>query len=102
MDRDALLAHGVSYCLNDRLFRSSDYSEGYICKECGELLATMHMKKVVEEKGKFVSKDETFCRNCQKSCSCVKVELPYVLRFLTNELAAMNIKLSFGLKQQGE
>ena len=102
MERDALLAHGVSYCLNDRLFRSSDYSEGYICKECGELLATMHVKKVVEEKGKFVSKDETFCRNCQKSCSCVKVELPYVLRFLTNELAAMNIKLSFGLKQQGE
>jgi len=28
MERDALLAHGVSFCLKDRLFNSSDYSEG--------------------------------------------------------------------------
>jgi len=30
MERDALLAHGVSFCLKDRLFNSSDYSEGII------------------------------------------------------------------------
>jgi len=28
MERDSLLAHGVSYCLHDRLFNCSDYSEG--------------------------------------------------------------------------
>lgn len=28
MERDALLAHGASYCLHDRLFNCSDYSEG--------------------------------------------------------------------------
>jgi len=27
MERDALLAHGVAYCLNDRLLKCSDYSE---------------------------------------------------------------------------
>ncbi len=30
MERDALLAHGVSFCLKERLFNSSDYSEGMI------------------------------------------------------------------------
>ena len=33
--------------------------------------------------------------------SCEKVAIPYVLRYLTNELAAMNIKLSFELKEKG-
>ena len=28
MERDGLLAHGVSFCLKERLFNSSDYSEG--------------------------------------------------------------------------
>ena len=40
-----------------------------------------------------------YCKNCQSN-TCVKVTLPYVLRYLTNELAAMNIKLSFGVKEK--
>ena len=98
MERDSLLAHGISYCLNDRLFRSSDYSTGYVCKECGELLAVLNIKNTVEKNGKMTGSEEVYCRNCRKN-SCVKVELPYVLRFLTNELAAMNIKLKFGVKK---
>lgn len=101
MERDSLLAHGISYCLNDRLFKSSDYSMGYICKECGELLAVIDIKNTVEVNGKMVGKEEVYCRNCMKN-SCVRVELPYVLRFLTNELAAMNIKMTFGVKKNEE
>jgi DNA-directed RNA polymerase I subunit RPA2 len=48
---------------------------------------------------KDFSKEEIFCRNCQSN-TCVKVALPYVLRYLTNELAAMNIKLSFGVEEK--
>ena len=99
MERDALLAHGISYCLNDRLFKSSDYSEGFICKKCGEMLAVVDMKKNIEKNDKIIKTEEVFCRNCQSN-SCVKVAIPYVLRFLTNELAAMNIKLNFGLKEK--
>lgn len=40
MERDALLAHGTSYILHDRLFNSSDYSEAYICNKCGDLLSS--------------------------------------------------------------
>lgn len=48
MERDALIAHGVAYCINDRLLKCSDYSESinyinklaYICDNCGNMLAT--------------------------------------------------------------
>lgn len=40
MERDALIAHGVAYCLNDRLLKCSDYSEGYICDKCGGMLSS--------------------------------------------------------------
>ena len=99
MERDSLLAHGISYCVNDRLFKSSDYSEGWVCKKCGELLGTVDMIKIEQKNGKVLSKEEIYCKNCQGN-TCVKVSLPYVLRFLTNELAAMNIKLSFGVKEK--
>ena len=81
------------------MFKSSDYSEGWVCKKCGELLGTIDRINVGQKNGKYISKEEIFCRNCQSN-TCVKVALPYVLRYLTNELAAMNIKLSFGVEEK--
>ena len=118
MERDSLLSHGVSYCLHDRLFNCSDYSEGYVCTKCGELLAALHLKESIKTAGTIFdsTKDKTnlgdkkkendnffentkvLCRNCRTDNTCVKVAIPYVLRYLTNELAAMNIKLSFAIK----
>ena len=114
MERDGLLAHGVSYCLNDRLFKSSDYSEGYICKKCGELLAVLNkidkasIKEIVLKEdlellykldkkleNLHLKSNNVYCLNCKSSANCVKVSIPFVLRYLTNELAGMNIKLSF-------
>jgi DNA-directed RNA polymerase I subunit RPA2 len=129
MERDSLLSHGTSFCLHDRLFNCSDYSEGYICKECGELLATLKYKhaenktiisqsrqplslnteleqglkpnrfeQMKQEKDKFFLHQGVYCRSCNKENTCVRVAIPFVLRYMTNELAAMNIKLSFGIK----
>ncbi|KAN0060699.1 hypothetical protein ACQY0O_007357 [Thecaphora frezii] len=39
MERDALLAHGTSYMLQDRLMNCSDYSTAYVCRTCGSLLS---------------------------------------------------------------
>lgn len=38
MERDALLSHGVAFCLHDRLMNSSDSHVAYVCSQCGELL----------------------------------------------------------------
>ncbi|KAJ2506653.1 hypothetical protein IWW47_001484 [Coemansia sp. RSA 2052] len=39
MERDALIAHGAAYFLQDRLMNCSDYSLAYVCKSCGSILA---------------------------------------------------------------
>lgn len=39
MERDAMLAHGLSQIVNERLYRSSDKSEGYVCRKCGSMLS---------------------------------------------------------------
>lgn len=39
MERDAMLAHGLSQVVNERLFKSSDKSEGYVCNRCGLMIS---------------------------------------------------------------
>lgn len=39
MERDALLAHGTSMLLQDRLLNCSDYSTSYVCRHCGSLIS---------------------------------------------------------------
>ncbi|KAJ1728702.1 hypothetical protein LPJ61_003892 [Coemansia biformis] len=39
MERDALIAHGAAYFLQDRLMNCSDYSLAYVCRKCGSVLA---------------------------------------------------------------
>lgn len=87
MERDSLLGHGGAFMLYDRLFKCSDYSEGYCCKKCGSILAC-YMKKGMEN---------AMCQVC--GVPGEKVTLPFVLRYLANELAAMNIKLKFNLTE---
>jgi DNA-directed RNA polymerase I subunit RPA2 len=108
MERDSLLAHGASFCLNDRLMKCSDYSEGYVCKKCGSILST-YVNRQILKKGtthsdpaaSFAVSEQVYCRSCS-SYECRKVALPFVLRYLTNELAAMNIKLTFKLNDVTE
>ena len=49
MERDSLLAHGASFCLNDRLMRCSDYSEGYVCTKCGSILSTYLNRQILKK-----------------------------------------------------
>lgn len=37
-----------------------------------------------------------YCRVCD-AYDCRKIAVPYVLRYLTNEMAAMNIRMKFDL-----
>jgi DNA-directed RNA polymerase I subunit RPA2 len=83
MERDSLLAHGAAFLLQDRLMHCSDYSEGHCCPKCGSILTAFLMK----------GKEKAICKMCDVPAT--KVALPFVLRYLANELAAMNIRIGF-------
>lgn len=41
--------------------------------------------------------EKVICKVCKKKSNCKKVALPFVLRFMTNELASMGIKLTYNV-----
>jgi len=114
MERDSLLSHGAAFCLHDRLFNCSDRHVAYACSRCGDLLspATERSKILSAGQSKFDAMNKArlrvFCRNkmcinevSREGADDVKVEpiaLPYVYRYLVNELAGMNIKLTMKIE----
>eukprot|EP00605_Chrysophyceae_sp_TOSAG23-4_P002894 GSChrysophyteH1.ASY1.ANO1.3189.1 assembled CDS len=93
MERDALLSHGVAFCLHDRLMNCSDAHLAYVCAKCGGLLEIRSNKSAQPQ-----SKWTQCCNTCKTSENVKPVFLPYVYRYLTNELAGMGIRLSLQLK----
>ncbi|CAN9500061.1 unnamed protein product [Ophioblennius macclurei] len=96
MERDALLAHGSSFLLHDRLFNCSDRSVAQVCVDCGSLLSPL-----LEKPPPYWSATrhrKTVCTLCGKSDSIDSVSVPYVFRYFIAELAAMNIKVKLDIK----
>lgn len=95
MERDSLLAHGISFCLQDRLLNCSDYTHANVCCNCGSILSTMSLPRTiigVEEARGIV------CRMCDSNGGIDKIAIPYVFRYLCTELAAMNVKMKLEIK----
>ncbi|ORY65944.1 RNA polymerase-like protein [Pseudomassariella vexata] len=121
MERDALLAHGTAFLLQDRLMNCSDYSRSWICRKCGSFLS------IQPTASPFVGKKKTVntvrCRNCATRLDHMEdvdvtkitgeiwedgqgnqwvggedttlVAVPGALKYLDVELAAMGIKLKY-------
>lgn len=116
MERDSLLAHGTAFLLQDRLMNSSDRHTAHACTECGSILGfeydtssfdgatSSHADSDGNEKESKIKylgdrglTGRLRCRAC-KSPSVQGFTMPYVVRYLANELAAMNICLTVDLK----
>ncbi|XP_040034006.2 DNA-directed RNA polymerase I subunit RPA2 [Gasterosteus aculeatus] len=96
MERDALLAHGSSFLLHDRLFNCSDRSVTQVCVDCGSLLSPLLEKP--PPYWSAMRHRKTVCVLCGKSDSVDSVSVPYVFRYFVAELAAMNIKVKLDIK----
>jgi len=94
MERDALLAHGTSFILQERLLHCSDEAKALVCGRCGSLLAPM-----MQPPDGGGGRGQAQCRSCGEGKGEVDViTIPYVFQYLTNELAAMNIRTQVALK----
>ena len=91
MERDSLLAHGVSFLLQDRLMNCSDYSQAYVCRRCGSIqspIAESTMLGTVIGQSPIVT-----CHNCERGDALDVIAVPFVFRYLAAELMAMNIEI---------
>jgi DNA-directed RNA polymerase I subunit RPA2 len=118
MERDALLAHGTAFLLQDRLLNCSDYQICYVCRECGSFLGTTPVSSAYT-RDKRGAKHNVRCRRCAKLATGLEkkrdvwedgfgerwiggedvtvVAVPGVLRYLDVELAGMGIKMKFSV-----
>ncbi|XP_022804610.1 DNA-directed RNA polymerase I subunit RPA2-like [Stylophora pistillata] len=102
MERDALLAHGTSYLLQDRLMNCSDRTVGHVCTKCGSILSPL-LEKPVDELAAAAAyrKRKWICKVCESSVHVQLLAFPYVFRYLVAELAGMNIKTCLQVKKVG-
>lgn len=92
MERDALISHGASFLLQDRLLHCSDKTVQLICKNCDSLLSSMDRMVRKTEKSNYIRQLE-ICRLCKKGDNIDIVEIPYVFKLLVSQLCSMNINV---------
>lgn len=80
MERDALIAHGCSFILQDRLQNCSDLTTFKYCSICKSIL--------------FCVKSSCLCGNRKLK----EVRMPYVFKYLCTELLAINVKVELELE----
>jgi len=78
MERDAMIAHGASLFLKERLVDTSDIYQMHVCNKCG-IIAT-----------KLINKNAYYCSSCSGT-EISKVMVPYAFKLLVQELMAINI-----------
>jgi DNA-directed RNA polymerase I subunit RPA2 len=116
MERDALLAHGTAFLLQDRLMNCSDYTRAWICRTCGSFLSTQPSAQAFGRKRAGESA-RVRCKKCSRPAvvgdakmecwedakgrrwwggeDVTVVAVPGVLRYLDVELAAMGVRLKW-------
>ncbi|VDN03092.1 unnamed protein product [Thelazia callipaeda] len=102
MERDAMIAHGTAFTLQDRLLNCSDYDVAHVCSRCGSMMSMLRCPKMSRrwgDKNSIVNHSEQeICSLCGKDDQIFAVEMPRVFRYLAAELAAMNVRLKLSVK----
>eukprot|EP00161_Ancyromonas_sigmoides_P011780 TRINITY_DN2973_c0_g2_i1.p2 TRINITY_DN2973_c0_g2~~TRINITY_DN2973_c0_g2_i1.p2 ORF type:complete len:235 (+),score=130.79 TRINITY_DN2973_c0_g2_i1:230-934(+) len=94
MERDSLLAHGASFLLQDRLLNCSDRHQMHACARCGSIVSALTVPGPVGTEG------TQSCKTCNAGDEVHVVKVPFVFKYLVNELAAMNIRVDLEIKEK--
>jgi len=89
MERDVMIAHGMSKFCKDRLYDVSDAYSMHTCNKCGMVAAFNNGNN----KNKYANVDFTIhkCKTCNNTSSFSKVDVPYAFKLMSQELQTINI-----------
>ena len=91
MERDVMIAHGMSKFCRERLYDVSDKYSVYVCKKCGMIASYNDGNK----NSKYAASAADFsihkCNTCQNMTDFAKVDIPYAYKLLSQELQTINI-----------
>ena len=89
MERDVMIAHGMSKFCRERLYDVSDKYSVHVCKKCGMIASYNDGKK----NRMYANADFKIhlCKNCNNTTDFAKVEIPYSYKLMAQELQTINI-----------
>ena len=79
MERDCVIAHGITEFTKERFMECSDLFRCWSCRDCG-LLAIANQKEGIWQ-----------CRGCGNTTNFSAIEIPYAYKLLLQELETMSI-----------
>jgi DNA-directed RNA polymerase II subunit RPB2 len=89
MERDVMIAHGISRFCRERMYDVSDKYSTHICNKCGMIAAFNDGKK----SRMYDTSDFSvhMCKTCDNHADFSKVEIPYAYKLMSQELQTINV-----------
>jgi DNA-directed RNA polymerase II subunit RPB2 len=79
MERDCVIAHGISEFTKERFMECSDLFRCHSCRDCGSIIISNPKEGIWN------------CRGCGNTTNFSAIEIPYAYKLLLQELETMNI-----------
>ena len=89
MERDVMIAHGMTKFCRERMYDVSDKYSVHVCKTCGMTAAYNDGN----QSRMYETADFTIhmCKNCDNKIDFAKVEIPYAYKLMAQELQTINV-----------
>ena len=89
MERDVMIAHGISRFCRERMYDVSDKYSTHVCNKCGMIAAFNDGKK----NRMYDTADFSvhICKTCDNHADFSKVEIPYAYKLMSQELQTINV-----------